>query len=169
MNLFLVRHGTAEPQSPATPDTDRALSSLGQSETQRLGSYFASIGMSFSQVWASPFKRARQTADNIAKAIRSNDIKLSQNLIPEADPVELARWLGGLTLEDMEPIVVVGHQPSMGRAVSEILGIKYDAITIVPATVVELSFKQQVDGREVLLASVIPPDRVYSSTFATHT
>jgi phosphohistidine phosphatase len=158
MKIFLIRHGTAETLSTGITDTERPLSTLGQTETIRLANYLAATSNRFPHIWSSPLTRARQTAQNIARATQAGKIKITQTLVPEVDPVVLADWVHELTNEDTDSIAVVGHQPSLGRAISHLLSTREDVMSIVPATLVELSLKKDSHGGGVRLASLIQPD-----------
>jgi phosphohistidine phosphatase SixA len=158
MKMFLIRHGTAEPLSPGVADTERPLSALGQAEATRLANYLAATGNRFTHVWSSPLTRARQTAQQIIKATRSVEIKISQTLAPEVEPVMLANWLRELTNDDLDSVALVGHQPSLGRAISLLLRARDDLMSIVPATLVELSFLKEEREHGVRLTSLIRPD-----------
>ena len=114
MRLYLVRHAKAE---QGEPDELRRLTPEGLAAARDLGRRLADEGVAPDAVLTSPLLRARQTADEIARATGS-----------EAEPVELLR--PGATAKDVtdavagrgETVVVVGHQPDCGRIAAELTG-----------------------------------------------
>jgi phosphohistidine phosphatase len=101
MRLFLVRHAEA---APGEPDELRPLTAAGRAVARDLGERLASEHLD--AVVSSPLLRARETAEQIARAA---------GLTPEADE----RLAPGATAEDLkaavagrgDTVVAVGHQP----------------------------------------------------------
>jgi len=114
MRLFLVRHAKAE---RGEPDELRRLTPGGRAAARDLGRRLVADGVAPDAVLTSPLLRARETAEEIARATGA-----------EAEPVELLR--PGATAEDVtravtgrgETVVVVGHQPDCGRIAAELTG-----------------------------------------------
>jgi phosphohistidine phosphatase len=114
MRLYLVRHAKAE---RGEPDELRALTPDGRAAARDLGRRLADEGVAPDAVLTSPLLRARETAEEIARATGA-----------EAEPVELLR--PGATANDVthavtgrgETVVVVGHQPDCGRIAAELTG-----------------------------------------------
>lgn len=158
MRVFLLRHGSAEELETGSSDAERNLSSLGQTETTNVGNYLASTGLRFLHVRTSPFVRAKQTAENIVRAIESGKIEISDMLQPGVEAVALANWLDELATNATDAILVVGHEPSLSKAINQLLHIEEDVLTIEPATLVELSFVSDGLERKVRLAGLIRSD-----------
>jgi phosphohistidine phosphatase len=114
MRLYLVRHAKAE---RGEPDELRRLTPGGRAAARELGARLASDGVTPDAVLSSPLLRARETADEIARATGA-----------DAEPVELLR--PGATAGDVtqavagrgQTVVVVGHQPDCGRIAAELTG-----------------------------------------------
>jgi phosphohistidine phosphatase len=112
MRLFLVRHAEA---APGEPDDLRPLTTAGRTTARALGEQLA--GEQPEAVISSPLLRARETAEQIARAA---------GLEPEADE----RLAPGATLADVraavagrgETVVAVGHQPDCSEIVLEATG-----------------------------------------------
>ena len=112
MRLFLVRHAEA---APGEPDELRPLTPAGRAVARDLGERLASEHLD--AVVASPLLRARETAEQIARAA---------GLTPEADE----RLAPGATAEDLqaavakrgETVVAVGHQPDCSAIVLALTG-----------------------------------------------
>jgi phosphohistidine phosphatase len=114
MRLYLVRHAKAE---QGEPDDLRALTPDGRAAARDLGRRLAAEGVTPDAVLSSPLLRARETAEEIARATGA-----------EAEPVDMLA--PGATAEDVtqavtgrgDTIVVVGHQPDCGRIAAELTG-----------------------------------------------
>jgi phosphohistidine phosphatase len=114
MRLYLVRHAKAE---QGEPDELRRLTPDGLAAARELGARLAREGVAPDAVLSSPLLRARETAEEIARATDA-----------DAEPVDLLA--PGATAEDVteavtgrgETVVVVGHQPDCGRIAAELTG-----------------------------------------------
>jgi phosphohistidine phosphatase len=114
MRLYLVRHAKAE---QGEPDELRALTPDGRAAARDLGRRLAADGVAPDAVLTSPLLRARETAEEIARATGA-----------EAEPVDVLA--PGATAEDVtyavtgrgETVVVVGHQPDCGQIAAELTG-----------------------------------------------
>ncbi len=114
MRLYLVRHAKAE---QGEPDELRRLTPDGRAAARELGTRLAQEGVTPDAVLSSPLLRARETADEIARATGA-----------ETEPVELLA--PGATAEDVtqvvtgrgDTVVVVGHQPDCGRIAAALTG-----------------------------------------------
>src|SRR5688500_2419802 len=65
--LLLVRHGQSEANAGCSTDPDCPLTDLGRSQARRLGERLAGCGLSDFLALTSPYRRARDTADAIAR------------------------------------------------------------------------------------------------------
>lgn len=115
MRLFLVRHAEAE---PGEPDELRKLTARGREQARELGARLAAEGAEGAPVVTSPLLRARETAEEIARALGTT---------PEPDE----RLAPGATAETVraaadelgaEAIVAIGHQPDCGRIAAALTG-----------------------------------------------
>ena len=112
MRLFLVRHAEA---APGEPDELRPLTAAGRAVARDLGERLAAEHLD--SVISSPLLRARETAEQIARAA---------GLTPAADE----RLAPGATAEDLQAavadrgdtIVAVGHQPDCSAIVLALTG-----------------------------------------------
>lgn len=115
MQAYLVQHGEAkaEEEDPARPLTDR-----GQEEVQRVARHVAPAGLALGEVLHSGRLRARQTAEILAEYLRpSRGIREIEGMAPNDDP---GRAKGALEAA-LEPIMLVGHLPHLGRLASALL------------------------------------------------
>ncbi len=115
MDLILWRHAVVLPVS--APDLLRELSDNGHRQAAQTAAILQSHLPAQYRLLVSPAKRAMQTAS----ALKS-EFEVIDSLAPGAsieDVLNAVQW----QTEQMrdETIVVVGHQPTMGRTVSELL------------------------------------------------
>jgi len=121
MRVILIRHGDAVSSMVSFDDRARYLSDAGRRQAAATGQALAARGVTPSQVWCSPLVRAVQTAELIVATLGfEGAVAARDDLFPDSPIESLARALA--QLDDDEQIVVVGHQPFMSAAASELLG-----------------------------------------------
>jgi phosphohistidine phosphatase len=114
LHLYIVRHAKAEDDSPTGADADRPLRPRGHRQAEALGAFFAAERPSPSIVLASPYLRARETAEHIWAAL---------DLLPQFDDRlaahrSLADYLDVIADLDGAPsAVIVGHNPLCAQLV----------------------------------------------------
>jgi phosphohistidine phosphatase len=123
MDLILWRHAQARlhPDGVSgrpgdSADMARRLTARGDKQAARMAAWLDRQLPSRAVVWSSPAVRAEQTALALGRKF-----KIHECLAPEADPkalLELAQWPSAL-----HPVVLVGHQPTLGRVVAGFLGL----------------------------------------------
>jgi phosphohistidine phosphatase len=112
--VFLVRHAHAE---SGDSDELRRLSARGRAEAQALAQRLATHPTPPSVVLSSPLLRARDTAEAIADATRS-ELRIDDRLAPGATADALR---DSVAAED-GPVAVVGHQPDCSQIALELTG-----------------------------------------------
>jgi phosphohistidine phosphatase len=105
MRLYLVRHAEA---GPGDPDELRRLTPSGRAAARDLGRKLAEDEPD--AVLASPLLRARETAEEIARAA-GVEVEPDDRLSPGATAKDVLDAVAGRG----ERVVVVGHQPDCGR------------------------------------------------------
>ncbi len=114
MRIWVLRHGEAERQTQYDPE--RALTTRGTDDAEKAGVVLSAFVTSSLQIFASPFKRAQQTAQAAVLALPQQRITTVEWLTPESDPSSAIRTLDSLADED---ILLVSHQP----LVSALIGV----------------------------------------------
>lgn len=121
LQLYILRHGEAGKRVPASSkDSDRALTVTGEKEVKEVAQALAALKVRPDFVATSPLKRARQTAEIVAKALRvkKGDFGEWSELKPEGRRPELYKKLSQLKPESK--VMVVGHEPYLSTMVGEI-------------------------------------------------
>lgn len=119
MQLYLMQHGIA---LAGEDDAERPLSPAGVEQIRESAAGIKQLRLAFDLIMASPKRRAHQTAALIAEALRYpySDIARSGDLLPQAEPAGI---LSSLTAEPADSrVLLVGHQPCLGRLASHLLG-----------------------------------------------
>lgn len=122
MNIYLFRHGIsidrADPACPADPE--RFLTDKGKKRTRAAAAGVASLGVSCDAVISSPYLRARQTAEIVAKALKYGDeIETDDALIWSRPPGDIAANLEG---RREAAIMLVGHAPHLDELAGWLVG-----------------------------------------------
>ena len=112
MRLFLVRHAEA---APGEPDALRPLTPAGQATARSLAGRLAAEHLD--AVLSSPLLRARQTAEQIARAANLA-AEVDERLAPGATAADVREAVSGRG----ETVVTVGHQPDCSEIFLDLTG-----------------------------------------------
>lgn len=114
--LMIMRHGQA---APGQPDAARALTRRGCQEVRRIAAWLSGrddLDLARLRLVASPFVRARQTADLVAEALMrvrpQGDVETLEIITPDDHPASVVDWL--LDQDDQRPLLIVSHMPLVG-------------------------------------------------------
>lgn len=121
MRLYLVRHAWAgEADSAKWPnDADRPLTDDGKKRFRKTVEALVERGFAPAVIATSPYVRARQTAEIIAKlAPFKPEIVLLEALEPSSRLDEALAWTGG---REEEKIAWVGHMPDLTLLAAELI------------------------------------------------
>lgn len=121
MELFVLRHGQAEPQQ--TTDEARNLTAKGRADVA------ANIRNSLSElkglqaIWASPLVRAQQTATIVRDVLAAEGVNLSIKttdlIIPEASPQQAMDFFQTLSASS---VLIASHMPFVGDFLDQLCG-----------------------------------------------
>ena len=148
MDLILWRHCEAE---PGEPDLGRRLTPKGQKQAERMAEWLERHLPDTARILVSPADRAQQTAQALPRRFRT-----VQELAPGASAAAVlaaANWP-----DAREPVVVVGHQPTLGMVASYLLSGAPAYWSIRKGSVWWLSNRAKEDGASVVLKSVQSAD-----------
>jgi phosphohistidine phosphatase len=118
MEVYLMQHGEAFSEEA---DPERSLTPDGESQIGKTGRALREMGVACDLVVTSPKKRARQTAEIVAKQIQfpADDIKTTETLQPKSAAYEAIAFLRAY--ENKRSVLVAGHLPSLGEIASTLL------------------------------------------------
>ena len=107
MRLYIARHGEAEPQ--AASDAERPLTRHGRAGVARVWRQLSEAGHQPSVLISSPYVRAVQTADEIARYYPGIERRQNALITPDTAPIRVLEWLAGEQLPD--GAALVSHMP----------------------------------------------------------
>jgi phosphohistidine phosphatase len=156
MNLYIVRHGIAEPRDEARPGQERALTPKGRDRTRRAALGLAALGCRPDRVGSSPLRRALETARIVSEVLCSEaPLDLCSFLKPGAAASDIAAWLQDV---DGDDVMIVGHQPDMTHITSGLLSGKTGlAIHFKKAAACGLSFGDIIEPGAAQLEWLLQP------------
>ena len=108
MDLILWRHADAgEPLADAQEDLQRRLSPKGEKQAARMADWLNRFLPDSTRILVSPALRCQQTAQALGRKFQTREALAPGGTTTEL--LTLARWP-----ERREPVLVVGHQPTLG-------------------------------------------------------
>lgn len=130
MQILIMRHGQAD--ATANSDAERPLTEHGVKEAAMMGKWMASKGIVPSQIWVSPFLRAQQTYESLAKCLslsneQAAELTTTQAMItPSGSASQVRDLIDGYLAEhadsptQVEILLIVSHMPLVSYLVSEL-------------------------------------------------
>jgi phosphohistidine phosphatase len=139
MELYLLRHGIAEPRAASGDDADRALTAEGIHQLRAVIQQSCAAGLAPRAIVASPYLRAQQTARIAAEvAGYAGVIHSSLRLRPASAPAEL--WDEVCEWYPDSPLLLVAHEPLLSAAAAWLTGETRTVVEFRPATIARLDF-----------------------------
>jgi phosphohistidine phosphatase len=156
MNIWIMRHGQAEPM--AARDADRALTAQGRAEVERMADLFKRGDLPFSAILASPYVRAQQTADIVRQQTGFRGaVGTAPWLTPDDSPVEVLQFLSE---REESGLLLVSHQPLVGQLISLLVdGHRQSPVPMPTAGLAYLQADIPAAGTAVLQGLWSPVDR----------
>jgi phosphohistidine phosphatase len=155
MDLILWRHAEAELAREGLHDHDRALTAKGERQAQRMAQWLNQRMAHSTRVLVSPALRAQQTAQALERPSKLGSRTVAE-LAPECsvdDLLQACRWPHA-----GEPVLVVGHQPTLGLAAARLMGAGDAAWAIKKGAVWWLRWRERDGQPQVVLHAVQGPD-----------
>jgi phosphohistidine phosphatase len=153
MDLILWRHAEALEMREVQDDLDRALTSKGERQAQRVANWLNQQLPAGTRVLASPARRCQQTA-----APLDRKFKTVPALAPDGTVEGLlhaVRWP-----DAREPVLVIGHQPVLGLAAGYLLSGQPLNWAVRKGAVWWLRAREREGVLQVVLHAVVSPELV---------
>ena len=112
MQLFVIRHATAEDALPEQDDATRELTDDGIRKLRQMVKGLRKLDISFDRVLTSPWLRALQTAERLEPI--SDNPPIVTELLAQRPHAELLAMIA----ERNEDTAVVGHEPWLSELVA---------------------------------------------------
>ena len=155
MDLILWRHAEAHVAKDGQDDLQRTLTPKGERQAQRMAEWLNARLAHTTRVLASPAVRCQQTAKALQRSFRTL-AELAPGATAE-DVLAAARWP-----RSAEPVLVVGHQPTLGEVAATLLVGSAQPLSVKKAAVWWLRQRDREDedgeARRIVLQAVQSPD-----------
>jgi len=123
MKLYLVQHAKAASEQV---DPQRPLTEEGRSEIQKVAAFIKPSNLCVDYLWHSGKKRAAQTAEILAEAIKIKKTQTARNGLGPTDDVKAFKD----ELVSTGDIMLVGHLPFLSKLTSLLLAGSESANTV---------------------------------------
>lgn len=160
MDLILWRHAEAQEHPDLVSgvpgdakDLARRLTPRGEKQAARMAAWLDRQLPDGARIWCSPASRCEQTALALGRKF-----KLREELLPEGDPLallELVQWPHGKS-----PVVVVGHQPTLGRVIARLLNLAEDDCSVKKGALWWLRHRERASGNQTVVVTVQTPELI---------
>ncbi len=153
MDLILWRHAEAHELEEGGDDLQRRLTPKGEKHAARMAQWLDHQLPEGTRILCSPAVRAEQTVKALGRKY-----KLRDALSPGAsvqDVLETAGWP-----DAKYPVLLVGHQPSQGQVVAQLLGMGPVPCAIRKGAVWWLRGRQREAQDQTVILSVTTPDKL---------
>jgi phosphohistidine phosphatase len=150
MDLILWRHAEAE---PGEPDLGRRLTSKGLKQAERMAAWLEPRLPDTTRILVSPAARSEQTALSLGRKYKTLD-----EIAPGASAESVLAAAGWP--DSREPVLVVGHQPTLGEVAAMLLAGGAASWSIKKGAVWWLTNRTRDGDSGVVLKVAIGPDLV---------
>ena len=157
MDLILWRHAEAEEpsgdgdQPQLVTDLARSLTSRGEKQALRMSSWLDRQLPEGTRIYTSPARRCEQTALALGRKY-----KVRPELAPDRDAtqlLELVQWPLAKS-----PILVVGHQPMLGQAIAQLLGLSVAECAVKKGSLWWLRSREREGAVQTVVVTVQSPE-----------
>ena len=158
MEIIFLRHAPAGEREDwargGRPDSERPLTMDGRKRAREAAKGLAKFIETADLVASSPWTRAKETADIVAKALGAPLVE-SNFLLPHRSPSSLGAWLSGL---DGQRVVLVGHEPHLSKVIGWLMigSGSRSIVSLKKAQALLLETKKAAAGSAVLIWSLPP-------------
>ena len=154
MDLLLWRHAEAE-ELPADAqsgnDLERSLTPRGEKQAARMAGWLDRQLPERARILVSPARRCEQTALALGRKY-----KIRAELGPDAPPsqlLELVQWP-----VNKLPILVIGHQPTLGQTIAQLLGLQESECPVKKGALWWLRTREREGGVQTVVVTVQSPE-----------
>lgn len=155
MDLILWRHAEAEEwlagDAPGISDLERSLTARGDKQAARMAGWLDRQLPERTRILVSPARRCEQTALALGRKY-----KIRAELGPDAPPsqlLELVQWP-----TNKLPILVIGHQPTLGQVISQLLGLREEECAVKKGALWWLRHREREGGAQTVVVTVQSPE-----------
>lgn len=155
MDLILWRHAEAEDwllgDETSGIELDRSLTQRGEKQAARMAAWLDRQLPEGARILVSPARRCEQTALALGRKY-----KIRTELAPDATPaqlLELVQWP-----MNKYPMLVIGHQPTLGQTIAQLLGLKENECAIKKGALWWLRNRDRDGKSQTVIVTVQSPE-----------
>ena len=151
MDLILWRHAEAQELGDGQDDLKRDLTSRGEKQAARMAHWLDRQLPDGARILVSPSQRTEQTAQALERKY-----KIRPELAPDATVaqlLELVQWP-----DAKHPVVVVGHQPTLGQTIAQLLGLPLSEVSVKRGAIWWLRSRERETGAQTVVVTVQSPE-----------
>jgi phosphohistidine phosphatase len=150
MDIYVFRHGEAEPATPGGSDESRGLTERGEQDSRAVAAVVRAAGGRPEAIYTSPLVRARQTGE-ILQQVFGVRAEADERLRSGATLGDLQELLGERATQS---VLLVGHEPDCSTIVGQLTGGRVKIRTSGLARVVA----ERVEPGQGTLVWLVAPD-----------
>ena len=151
MDLIFWRHAEADDWTEGCDDLQRSLTSRGEKQSKRMASWLDRQLPEGTRIVSSPARRCEQTVLALGRKY-----KLREELAPDTTPdavLASAGWPNGKSV-----VLMVGHQPSLGQAIAQLLGLQQDSCPVRKGAVWWIRTRERDGDVQTVVVTVQSPE-----------
>ena len=153
MDLILWRHAEAFDADEGLDDLERALTARGERQAARMAHWLNQHLPATTRVLVSPARRCQQTAATLERKFKTHPALAPDASLPML--LDAVRWP-----DAKEPVLVVGHQPTLGLVASHLLSGAVQAWSVKKGAVWWLRRRDRAGDDQTVLVAVRGPENV---------
>jgi len=151
MDLIFWRHAEAFEPLEGQDDLTRTLTPRGEKQAKRMAEWLDRQLPEGVKVLVSPAQRTLQTAMALDRKY-----KIREELAPNAEPDKVLLAAGWPDAK--MPILIVGHQPTLGQIIAALMGLSVQDCTVRKGAVWWLRSRLRDGVRQTVVVTVQTPD-----------
>ncbi|MES2880012.1 MAG: phosphohistidine phosphatase SixA [Pseudomonadota bacterium] len=151
MDLVLWRHAEAQEWMEGCDDMARTLTSRGEKQAARMAAWLDRQLPESTRILVSPSRRTEQTAIALGRKY-----KLRSELAPDgtvSQLLELVQWPNA-----KGTVLVVGHQPTLGQTIAQLLGLSATECAVKKGAVWWLRYREREALSQTVVVTVQSPE-----------
>lgn len=151
MDLVLWRHAEAQDWVEGGDDMARTLTSRGEKQAARMASWLDRQLPEGTRILVSPARRTEQTVIALGRKY-----KIKLELAPDCSAAQLLELVQWPTAKGT--VLVVGHQPTLGQAIAQLLGLNATDCAVKKGAVWWLRIREREAHSQTVVVTVQSPE-----------
>ncbi len=153
MDLIIWRHAEAEEWQEGCNDLERSLTHRGEKQAARVAGWLDRQLPEGAKILCSPARRCEQTVLALGRKYKTR-----AELAPDGSVEQLlalAQWPAGKSA-----VLVVGHQPTLGQVIAQLMGLQASECSIKKGAVWWLRSRDREGSAQTVLVTVQSPETI---------